>query len=60
MIPFDLGARSRPSRWQIARRGNDQVRVYLKARSHRDAALAGGGSREVARRARQIAKIAAK
>lgn len=62
--PFDGGIHALMLRQfeaqQIARRGNDQVQVYLKARTHRDAAIAGGGSREVARRARQLAKIAAK
>ena len=38
-----------------ARQGNRSVRRHLKAMQYRAAALAGGGSREVARRARQIA-----
>jgi hypothetical protein len=35
--------------------GNRSVRDYFKGQKHRDAAVAGGGAREVARRARQIA-----
>lgn len=38
-----------------ARHGNRSVRRFLKARQYRNAALAGGGAREVARRRRQIA-----
>lgn len=34
--------------------GNRQVRVVVKSVAHRDAALAGGGTRECARRLRQI------
>ena len=40
---------------QRARQGNRSVRRFLKARKYYFAALAGGGTREVARRARQIA-----
>jgi hypothetical protein len=48
--------------WQRkrVRQGNRSIRRLMKARAYLAAALAGGGSREVARRARQLAKIAAK
>lgn len=38
-----------------ARQGNRDVKRFMKARAYLLAALAGGGSREVARRACQIA-----
>lgn len=40
---------------RFARIGNKQVRQLLIANQHHAVALAGGGSREVARRVRQIA-----
>jgi hypothetical protein len=40
---------------QRQRQGNRGVRRFMKAMQYHAAALAGGGAREVARRARQIA-----
>lgn len=58
---FDpLAAVRRQAAQRFARMGNQQVRRLLKANQYRAVALAGGGAREVARRQRQLAKIAAK
>lgn len=56
MLPFDLGrvALAQLQR-QRTRQGNRAVKRFIKAQSYRAAALAGGGSREVARRMCQIA-----
>lgn len=53
---FDLeGAFKRRLVQRLIARGNREVRWVLKANAHQIVARSGGGAREVARRARQIA-----
>lgn len=59
-IPFGLRAIIQKAQRQRAHQGNREVRQLIRSNQHRAAALAGGGAREVAQRARQIVRIAAK
>lgn len=50
-LPFGIRAIVQRIQRQRARQGNREVRRMLKANAYRAVALAGGGAREVARRA---------
>lgn len=55
MLPKALQGVFKALQVKRARQGNRHVRRFMKARAHLAAALAGGGAREVSRRAGQIA-----
>lgn len=55
-LPFGIRAIVEREQRKRVRQGNREVRRLLKANQYRAVALAGGGTREVARRARQMLK----